>query len=71
MCVPWSMRGVCARGVTLQEQEQDLDELKEEIHRLRSMLETAVTVNARRQAEVQAFKHSVARLLHKPPTFKP
>ena len=50
-------------------QEQDLQDLKEEVSRLNMMLQSAVSVNARRQAEVQAFKHSVARVLHKPPTF--
>ncbi len=44
-------------------QEQDLQDLKEEVSRLNSMLQSAVSVNARRQAEVQAFKESVTRLL--------
>ena len=54
---------VCVCIITLQEQEQDLHDLKEEVHRLHGMLETAVSVNARRQAELQEFKQSVARLL--------
>jgi len=44
-------------------QEQDLQDLKEEVSRLNMMLQSAVSVNARRQAEVQAFKESVTRLL--------
>ena len=44
-------------------QEEDLQDLKEEVQRLNGMLQTAVTVNARRQADVRAFKESVTRLL--------
>ena len=44
-------------------QEQDLQDLKEEVSRLNGMLQSAVSVNARRQAEVQVFKESVTRLL--------
>jgi hypothetical protein len=50
-------------SVTFRDQEQDLQNLKEEVCRLNSMLQTAVSVNARRQAEVKAFKESVTRLL--------
>jgi hypothetical protein len=49
--------------LTLHRQERDLENLKDEVHRLNDMLQTAVSVNARRQAEVQAFKESVTRLL--------
>jgi hypothetical protein len=49
--------------LTFPGQEHDLENLKEEVHRLNGMLQTAVSVNARRQAEVQAFKESVTRLL--------
>ncbi len=40
-----------------------MQDLKEEVQRLNGMLQTAVTVNARRQADVRAFKESVTRLL--------
>jgi hypothetical protein len=63
VCIGGAEHALLFYRLTFPGQEHDLENLKEEVHRLNGMLQTAVSVNARRQAEVQAFKESVTRLL--------